>query len=52
MYQKVQKAKNQLLSDSLMKRIAVVTTGRQDWGILRNICEKFLNSPQIQLKIV
>jgi len=52
MYQKIQKAKNQLLSDSLMKRIAVVTTGRQDWGILRNICEKLCLEPTIDVRII
>ena len=35
-----------------MKRIAVLTTGRQDWGILRNICDNLRLEPMIDLQII
>ena len=35
-----------------MKRIAALTTGRQDWGILRNICNHLRLEPTIEIQII
>ena len=35
-----------------MKNIAILTTGRQDWGILRNICVQLRSDPTINIRIV
>ena len=34
------------------RRIAVLTTGRQDWGILRSTCEALRSRPDVTLDIV
>jgi len=40
------------IAESPMKRIAVLTTGRQDWGILRSICDKLRFEPKIDVRII
>ena len=35
-----------------MKRIALLSTGRQDWSILRNICKALLVEPDIDVRII
>jgi UDP-hydrolysing UDP-N-acetyl-D-glucosamine 2-epimerase len=34
------------------RRIAVLTTGRQDWGILRSVCEAIRREPGLELELV
>ncbi len=33
-------------------RVAVLTTGRQDWGILRSTCEALRDTPGIELRVL
>lgn len=35
-----------------MKRIAVLTTGRQDWGILRSLCLELVSCPSLELCLI
>ncbi len=35
-----------------MRRLAVLTTGRQDWGILRSTCEALRNEGRIELDVI
>ncbi len=41
-----------MIAEPFPRKIAVLTTGRQDWGILRSTCQLLLGSPDFTLQLL